>query len=162
MTQGTVVVCQDSQDHSPPWHLKAKNWTLVAHSQKGGLHYSTGSCSCVSCPDFSIGMAKVMNCAHTLAHLLGKSWELFVVSARTGGKLRSFRQASGVACWLNCMSCYIWCTAFRKSWHLKSCVWGWWFWNIFSKMKVNLMKPEKESKDAYKPWSTGSNKNSSY
>lgn len=36
---------RDSQGHSPPWHLKTKSLTLVAHSPKGGLHYSAGSCT---------------------------------------------------------------------------------------------------------------------
>lgn len=127
--------------------LKSKELTWVTHRQKAGLPYSAGSSDCVACPDFPARMAKVINSAHTLAYLLGKSWGLFVVSARTGGSWDLSERLQMLLA-NEIIVCLVIFTVLLSG---NSNTWspvtgGDDFWNLFSKKEVNLVIPEKKSK----------------
>lgn len=97
----------------PSVPLKSEEFNLGHWARKEDA-LNTGTCGCVSHPGFSIRMAEVMSCAHAVAHLLSKSWELWCLQGL--GEAEIFQ--TGFRCCLLVKLLdilYIWCTAFRMS-----------------------------------------------
>lgn len=139
-----LLLLWDSQCHSPPWHLKTRSFTVVDPSPKGELLYSAGSCTQTP----QLGWL-----GNELGLYLTTPFrqDLKTISCLQGleevGNFQNFQ----VMLSNEIIKSPVCCIALRRSQHLKCCDYGWWFWDLFSKMKGNLVRPQKVSKHENEP-----------